>query len=208
MADQIDHRAEAEERLRASDYQRQEAGNLDDQFLVCAMHEAAMAQVHALLDLADAVRSRPAAKVPPGPCPESLLGMVPTPGTGRAAAMTTRPARKAGPGRGTSRHLRRVQHGPCGVPAGDHRPMPALVYRFAKPDGTGFYPPMVLVVDEDQMAKLAKLVASAAAAAIRDQDSALKADRRGPQGCRVRAAPVRRTRVRDGLPRRVRPGNG
>lgn len=45
--------------------------------------------------------------------------------------------------------------------------IPALVFRFAKPDGTGFYPPIVLTVDEDQMAKTAQLVASASAAAIR-----------------------------------------
>lgn len=44
--------------------------------------------------------------------------------------------------------------------------MPALVYRFAKPDGTGFWPPVVLVVDEDQMTKTAQLTASAVAAAI------------------------------------------
>lgn len=43
---------------------------------------------------------------------------------------------------------------------------PALVYRFALPDGTGFYPPIVLVLDEDQMTKTAQLTASAVAAAI------------------------------------------
>lgn len=45
--------------------------------------------------------------------------------------------------------------------------MPCLIYRFANPDGSGFYPPMILVVDEDQMTKLAQLVASATAAAIK-----------------------------------------
>ena len=44
--------------------------------------------------------------------------------------------------------------------------MPALVYRFAMPDGSGFYNPRVLVVDEDQLTKLAQLTASATAAAI------------------------------------------
>jgi hypothetical protein len=44
--------------------------------------------------------------------------------------------------------------------------MPSLIYRFARPDGT-FYPPMVLVADEDQLTKLAALTASATAAAIR-----------------------------------------
>lgn len=49
----------------------------------------------------------------------------------------------------------------------DRGKMPALVYRFAIPDGSGFYPPMTLIVDEDQMAKLAQLTASATAAAIK-----------------------------------------
>lgn len=52
------------------------------------------------------------------------------------------------------------------VPVPRHGTMPALVYRFAKPDGSGFYPPMVLVVDTDQMHKTAQLTASAVAAAI------------------------------------------
>jgi hypothetical protein len=44
--------------------------------------------------------------------------------------------------------------------------LPALVYRFAMADGSGFYKPRVLVVDEDQLTKLAQLTASATAAAI------------------------------------------
>lgn len=52
------------------------------------------------------------------------------------------------------------------VPIPDKGSMPALVYRFANPDGSGFYPPVVLVVEEDQMVKLAQRVASATAAAI------------------------------------------
>jgi len=51
------------------------------------------------------------------------------------------------------------------VPVDGVGPMPCLVYRFVKPEG-GFYPPMVLVVDDDQMAKLVPLTVSAAAAAI------------------------------------------
>jgi hypothetical protein len=51
------------------------------------------------------------------------------------------------------------------IPVPDMGPKPALVYRFATPEGE-FYPPMVLVVDEDQMTKLAQLTASATAAAI------------------------------------------
>ncbi|NUR80770.1 MAG: hypothetical protein HOQ21_10040 [Dermatophilaceae bacterium] len=52
------------------------------------------------------------------------------------------------------------------VPVPEHGTYPALVYRFAKPDGSGFYPPIVLVVDEDQMLKTAQLTASAVAAAV------------------------------------------
>lgn len=52
------------------------------------------------------------------------------------------------------------------LPVPDQGTLPALVFRFAKADGTGFYPPIVLVVDEDQMTKTAQLTASAVAAAI------------------------------------------
>jgi hypothetical protein len=44
-----DHFREGEERMRASDYQRQQAG--DDGDLTTAMHEAAMAQAHFLAAL-------------------------------------------------------------------------------------------------------------------------------------------------------------
>jgi hypothetical protein len=53
------------------------------------------------------------------------------------------------------------------LPLPDRGTMPCLVYRFAVPDGSGFYPPMLLAVDEDQMLKLAQLTASASAAAIK-----------------------------------------
>lgn len=43
-------------------------------------------------------------------------------------------------------------------------PKPALVFRFAMPLG-GFYPPIALVEDDDQMAKLGALVMQAASAA-------------------------------------------
>lgn len=43
-------------------------------------------------------------------------------------------------------------------------PKPALVFRFATPEG-GFYPPVVLVADDDQLAKIGPLVAEASAAA-------------------------------------------
>lgn len=46
-----EHYREAEKRLEASDYQRQ--GDYDDA-VACAMHEAAVAQVHATLALAAA----------------------------------------------------------------------------------------------------------------------------------------------------------
>lgn len=52
------------------------------------------------------------------------------------------------------------------VPVPERGKLPALLYRFAKPDGSGFYPPILLVVDEDQMSKTAQLTASAVAAAI------------------------------------------
>ncbi len=44
-----DHFREGEERMRASDFQRQQAG--DDGDLTTAMHEAAMAQAHFLAAL-------------------------------------------------------------------------------------------------------------------------------------------------------------
>lgn len=47
-----EHYRAAEERLRASDWQRQEAADAGD--LTCAIHEAAIAQVHATLALAAA----------------------------------------------------------------------------------------------------------------------------------------------------------
>lgn len=51
------------------------------------------------------------------------------------------------------------------LPVG-HSTMPALVFRFATPDGR-FYPPMVLVFEEDQMGKFPDLVAQAVASALR-----------------------------------------
>lgn len=47
-----EHYREAEQRLRASDYQRQRAGSVGSDDLSDAMHEAAVAQVHATLALA------------------------------------------------------------------------------------------------------------------------------------------------------------
>lgn len=52
---------------------------------------------------------------------------------------------------------------------------PGLVFRFANPDGSGFYPPMVLVCDEGQMAKVTGLVGDAVAAAIASARAANKA---------------------------------
>ncbi len=48
-----EHYLESERRMRASDWQRQNSS--DDADLAAAMHEAAMAQVHATLALAAAV---------------------------------------------------------------------------------------------------------------------------------------------------------
>jgi hypothetical protein len=46
----------------------------------------------------------------------------------------------------------------------DAGPKPALVFRFATPTG-GFYPPTVLVCDDDQLAKLRPLILQAVHAA-------------------------------------------
>ncbi|HET7386881.1 MAG TPA: hypothetical protein VFJ19_09500 [Nocardioidaceae bacterium] len=46
----------------------------------------------------------------------------------------------------------------------DGGPKPALVFRFSDPHGR-FYPPMVLVADDDQMAKTTDLVSKAVRAA-------------------------------------------
>lgn len=43
--------------------------------------------------------------------------------------------------------------------------MPALVYRFANPDGSGFYPPMTLVAEPAQLLNLIKLTRAAVLAA-------------------------------------------
>jgi hypothetical protein len=51
----VEHYREAEEHLRASEWQRQQAGeNDDDAAMADAMHEAAMGQLHATLALAGA----------------------------------------------------------------------------------------------------------------------------------------------------------
>jgi hypothetical protein len=52
------------------------------------------------------------------------------------------------------------------LPAPDG-PTPTLVFRFARPDGSGFYPPFVLVLADGQMAKLRPLIMEAIAAARR-----------------------------------------
>ena len=50
-------------------------------------------------------------------------------------------------------------------------PKPALVFRFAIPNGSGFYPPVCLVLDDDQMAKTRPLIN----AAIHDAREAARA---------------------------------
>lgn len=52
---------------------------------------------------------------------------------------------------------------------------PAVVFRFTTPDGT-FYPPVVLVTDDDQMAKLRPLLVEAIQMARRAAST-----RRGPR---------------------------
>lgn len=48
---------------------------------------------------------------------------------------------------------------------------PALVFRFATPEG-GFYPPVCLVADDDQLAKLRPLIVEAIATARRSASGA------------------------------------
>lgn len=53
------------------------------------------------------------------------------------------------------------------VPVPEVGPKPAVVFRFANPDGTGFYPPIVLVADDEQLAKLRPLIVEAVQTARR-----------------------------------------
>jgi hypothetical protein len=53
------------------------------------------------------------------------------------------------------------------IPVPDVGVMACLIYRFANPDGSGFYPPIVLVVDDQQMAGITQLTAAASDAAVR-----------------------------------------
>jgi hypothetical protein len=64
-----EHYREGEERLRASDYQRQQAGDGD---LTSAMHEAAMAQAHFLAALV-AVQAQ--AQLPDSVAWEEVIGL-------------------------------------------------------------------------------------------------------------------------------------
>jgi hypothetical protein len=41
-----------------------------------------------------------------------------------------------------------------------------LLFKFARPDGTGFYPPVALLTADDQLRQLATLVDTASAAAV------------------------------------------
>lgn len=54
------------------------------------------------------------------------------------------------------------------VPVDGMGPQPALVYRFANPDGSGFYPPVVLVVSDEEMRAAARLTEAAVNGAIRE----------------------------------------
>jgi hypothetical protein len=53
------------------------------------------------------------------------------------------------------------------LPVDGHGIMPALIYRFANPDGSGFYPATALIMSDEQMAGLKLLTAQAANAAVR-----------------------------------------
>lgn len=53
------------------------------------------------------------------------------------------------------------------IPTEDGGNLPGLVFRFAKPDGTGFHPPMLLACDEpDNLRALIPLVRDAVNGAI------------------------------------------
>lgn len=53
----------------------------------------------------------------------------------------------------------------AGVPEGDR--LPAVLFRFARHDGTGFHPPVILACDQvEDLAALPALVAQAVEAAI------------------------------------------
>lgn len=52
------------------------------------------------------------------------------------------------------------------LPIPDAGVKPALIFRFANPDGSGFYDPMVLVCDDDQLTKTGGVITEAAAGAI------------------------------------------
>lgn len=45
--------------------------------------------------------------------------------------------------------------------------LPTLVFRFARPDGSGFYPPIALITNDDQLAKLRPVIQEAIATARR-----------------------------------------
>jgi hypothetical protein len=46
--------------------------------------------------------------------------------------------------------------------------MPCLIYRFARPDGSGFYSPIALVIPDDEMFMTVKLTQDAARASVRE----------------------------------------
>jgi hypothetical protein len=45
-------------------------------------------------------------------------------------------------------------------------PTAGLLFKFARPDGTGFYPPVALLTADDQLRQLATLIDTASAAAV------------------------------------------
>jgi len=52
------------------------------------------------------------------------------------------------------------------IPARDGAVLPALIYRFAKADGSGFYPPIVFAHDEEHIIQITQLTSVAALAAV------------------------------------------
>lgn len=58
------------------------------------------------------------------------------------------------------------------LPVPDVGPMPCLIYRFAKPDGSGFHPDVMLALTDDQAADLPKLTSDAVDSARRAAEAA------------------------------------
>lgn len=52
------------------------------------------------------------------------------------------------------------------APVPELGPRPALLFRFAKPDGSGFHAPMLLILEDDQVQGVVDLISKAAEGAV------------------------------------------